>query len=60
MVESKPDNAPEDLRLGQPWPALQAFAESFDLATLDDVTHRHLPYGAPPALACSNICCGEA
>ena len=47
VVESKPDNAPEDLRLGQPWAALQAFAHSFELPSLDDVTRRHLPYGAP-------------
>lgn len=44
VVESKPDNVAEDLRLSQPWPALEAYAHSFDMATLDDVTHKHVPY----------------
>lgn len=46
VVESKPDNVAEDLRLSQPWPALEAYAHSFEMATLDDVTHKHVPYGA--------------
>ena len=46
VVESKPDNSVEDLRLHRPWPELAAFARSFDLAAADDVTHRHIPWGA--------------
>jgi hypothetical protein len=36
----------DDLRLVRPWPALAAFAASFDLAALDDAHHKHVPYGA--------------
>lgn len=46
VVESKPDNSVEDLRLHRPWPALAEYAASFDLAAVDDVTHRHIPWGA--------------
>ena len=46
VVESKPDNTVEDLRLHRPWPALAEYARSFDLAAVDDVTHRHIPWGA--------------
>lgn len=51
VVESKPDNTVEDLRLHRPWPELAAYARSFDLAAVDDVTHRHIPWGACVALA---------
>ena len=44
VVDSKPDNAIDDLRIGAPWPALAAYASRLDLATLDDVTLRHVPY----------------
>ncbi|KAJ9533463.1 hypothetical protein QJQ45_026456 [Haematococcus lacustris] len=51
VVESKPDNIVDDLRqlplscrLYQPWPQLLELALSFDLAALDDITHRHLPF----------------
>lgn len=33
-------------RLHRPWPELEAFARSFDRAAVDDVTHRHIPWGA--------------
>ena len=46
VIESKPDNVAEDLRLSEPWPELAAFASSFDLSALDDATYKHLPYGA--------------
>ena len=34
-------------RLTCPWPELAAYAASMDLASMDDVTHRHIPYGGP-------------
>ena len=46
VIESKPDNTVIDLRLHAPWPQLQQFANSLDLATADDVMHKHIPYGA--------------
>ena len=45
VIESKPDNAVEDLRFHRPWPELQHFADSVDLHTADDITHKHIPYG---------------
>lgn len=33
-------------RLFSPWQELLEFARSFDLATVDDITRHHLPYGA--------------
>lgn len=45
VIESKPDNAVEDLRFQRPWPQLQQFADSMDLHTADDITHKHIPYG---------------
>ena len=45
VIESKPDNSAIDLRLHAPWPELQQFADRLDLATADDVTHKHIPYG---------------
>jgi NEDD8-activating enzyme E1 regulatory subunit len=45
VVESKPDSAVADLRFHAPWPQLQALAESVDLAKLDDIEHKHVPYG---------------
>ncbi|KAG2428848.1 hypothetical protein HYH02_014260 [Chlamydomonas schloesseri] len=44
IVESKPDSQLDDLRLNAPWPELSAFAASFDLGTLDEVAHAHVPY----------------
>jgi predicted dehydrogenase len=32
-------------RLHSPWPQLQELADSINLDTVDDVTHRHIPYG---------------
>lgn len=45
VTESKPDNTVEDLRFHQPWTELQRFADSIDLASADDITHKHVPYG---------------
>mmetsp|Transcript_8982 Transcript_8982/g.19249 ORF Transcript_8982/g.19249 Transcript_8982/m.19249 type:complete len:537 (+) Transcript_8982:66-1676(+) len=44
VIESKPDNVVDDLRLHRPFPELHSFALSFNLDTVDDVTHHHLPY----------------
>ncbi|KAL3148869.1 hypothetical protein ABBQ32_001742 [Trebouxia sp. C0010 RCD-2024] len=44
VIESKPDNSVEDLRFHQPWPELQRFADAIDLASADDITHKHVPY----------------
>jgi hypothetical protein len=32
-------------RITCPWPELEEYAGSFDLATLDDQHHKHVPYG---------------
>lgn len=48
VVESKPDNTVEDLRFHQPWTQLERFADSIDLASADDITHKHVPYGGCP------------
>jgi len=44
VIESKPDFPPVDLRLGAPFPGLQAFADSFVLASLDSGEHSHVPF----------------
>lgn len=44
VIESKPDNILDDLRLAAPWPELQQLASSVDLDALDDVHHKHVPY----------------
>lgn len=32
-------------RLGNPWPELEKYAASIDLAGAEDVLHSHIPYG---------------
>jgi amyloid beta precursor protein binding protein 1 len=44
VVESKPDNAAEDLRVGAPWAELAAHCDAFDLEGCDDNAHHHIPY----------------
>ncbi|XP_019193637.1 PREDICTED: NEDD8-activating enzyme E1 regulatory subunit AXR1-like isoform X1 [Ipomoea nil] len=44
VIESKPDHFLDDLRLNNPWPELQRFAETIDLNTSDPVIHKHTPY----------------
>jgi amyloid beta precursor protein binding protein 1 len=44
VIESKPDSAPDDLRLSAPWPELEQHCTSVDLGSCDDVTHKHVPY----------------
>jgi hypothetical protein len=57
VVESKPDSAVADLRFHAPWPQLQALAESVDLAKLDDIEHKHVPYGVWYGNECWSIAC---
>lgn len=42
--ETKDVQAKADLRIANPFPALAAMAAKFNLATVDDETHRHLPF----------------
>ncbi|GJP49947.1 hypothetical protein CLOM_g9105 [Closterium sp. NIES-68] len=44
VVESKPDNTVDDLRLHKPWKELREFAEGFDLDMEDAMLHKHIPY----------------
>lgn len=44
VIESKPENIIDDLRLNEPFEELAAFARSFDLGALDGQTYSHLPY----------------
>lgn len=53
IIESKPDSIPADLRIVNPWPELQDLADSIDLNTCDDITHKHTPWGAH---FCSTCC----
>ena len=43
-------SAVDDLRLSAPWPELQAYADSIDLATVSGHVHSHIPYGALMAM----------
>eukprot|EP00897_Mesotaenium_endlicherianum_P006793 jgi/Mesen1/6141/ME000314S05147 len=45
VIESKPDNVVDDLRLHKPWPELQQFANMFDIDTDDAMIHSHIPWG---------------
>eukprot|EP00854_Cymbomonas_tetramitiformis_P014980 gene14980-17708_t len=44
VVETKPDNKVEDLRLGAPWPELEKYVMEFDMNSLDDKTYKHVPW----------------
>ncbi len=44
IVESKRENVPEDLRIFNPFPELQAYAAAFNLAALPDDKQSHVPY----------------
>jgi len=46
VEDCKPDNIIWDLRLDCPFMELEEWALSFDFATLDDITHKHVPYVA--------------
>jgi hypothetical protein len=45
VVEAKPDNRVDDLRLGTPWPELASFAEGIKTAELDSHARKHVPWG---------------
>jgi len=44
IVESKPDNVVEDLRLHEPWAELAKFAESIKIEQLDSEQQAHVPF----------------
>jgi len=45
VVEARPDPAPVDLRLADPFPTLREYAlGGLDLAALDNAAHGHVPY----------------
>eukprot|EP00405_Crypthecodinium_cohnii_P039630 CAMPEP_0206541038 /NCGR_PEP_ID=MMETSP0325_2-20121206/9369_1 /ASSEMBLY_ACC=CAM_ASM_000347 /TAXON_ID=2866 /ORGANISM="Crypthecodinium cohnii, Strain Seligo" /LENGTH=524 /DNA_ID=CAMNT_0054038889 /DNA_START=519 /DNA_END=2093 /DNA_ORIENTATION=- len=44
VCETKPDSELGDLRLTDPFPELRQFANSIDLASLDNLRHGHVPY----------------
>jgi amyloid beta precursor protein binding protein 1 len=44
IVESKSDDAPDDLRIYEPWDQLVKFAEGIKLEELDSHHHSHVPF----------------
>ncbi|KAI5062057.1 hypothetical protein GOP47_0022596 [Adiantum capillus-veneris] len=44
VIESKPDNAINDLRLQKPWAELKRFADELDAEIDDPVIHKHIPF----------------
>eukprot|EP01089_Gocevia_fonbrunei_P001628 TRINITY_DN1150_c0_g1_i3.p1 TRINITY_DN1150_c0_g1~~TRINITY_DN1150_c0_g1_i3.p1 ORF type:complete len:551 (-),score=151.11 TRINITY_DN1150_c0_g1_i3:32-1642(-) len=44
IVESKPDNPIDDLRLSNPFPSLVEHIKTVDLSVLDSHLHSHVPY----------------
>lgn len=44
IVESKPDDAPDDLRVYEPWDELIKFAEAINMAELDSHHYSHVPF----------------
>ena len=44
MVESKPDNSLDDLRLTAPWSELEAYCAGVNFNTLTPEQHGHVPY----------------
>lgn len=44
LVDTKPEASVADLRIANPFPELLQFACSFDLESLDDVQHCHVPF----------------
>jgi hypothetical protein len=44
VVESKSDDAPDDLRIYEPWDQLVKFAEGIKLEELDSHHHSHVPF----------------
>ncbi|TMW59730.1 hypothetical protein Poli38472_004799 [Pythium oligandrum] len=44
ILDAKHDPPLHELRLSQPFPALQAYAAQFDLPTLETIDHAHVPF----------------
>jgi len=44
VVESKPENVLQDLRVNAPWDELEDYCSALDLASLDDMTYKHVPF----------------
>ena len=44
VVESKPDNALEDLRFDKPFQELQTYVDAVELGKLDKTEHEHVPF----------------
>ncbi|KAL8272692.1 hypothetical protein Esti_003396 [Eimeria stiedai] len=44
LVNTKPENPQVDLRLANPFPELLEFAWSFDMESMDDEQHSHVPF----------------
>jgi len=44
VVESKPDNPTDDLRLYTPFPELSKYAAAVDFSTMDSTQHSHVPF----------------
>ncbi|KAL8454568.1 hypothetical protein Emed_000289 [Eimeria media] len=44
LVNTKPENPQVDLRLANPFPELLKFAWSFDIESMDDEQHGHVPF----------------
>ena len=44
IVEAKPDNAQDDLRLAEPFDDLSKYASSFDFDKMDSTDHSHTPF----------------
>lgn len=44
ITELKSFAAVDDLRVANPFPALRAYADAIDLSSVDDMTHKHIPY----------------
>eukprot|EP00270_Netrium_digitus_P018418 TRINITY_DN6996_c0_g1_i4.p1 TRINITY_DN6996_c0_g1~~TRINITY_DN6996_c0_g1_i4.p1 ORF type:complete len:463 (+),score=126.87 TRINITY_DN6996_c0_g1_i4:71-1390(+) len=43
VVESRPDNFVDDLRLHKPWPELQKHTDAVDVHVKDTMEHKHIP-----------------
>lgn len=44
IIESKPENPADDLRIFTTFPELQAYADAIKLEGMDSATHSHVPY----------------
>jgi len=44
IIESKPDNPIDDLRIANPFPELEKYADAIDMSTLNSTDHSHTPF----------------